>query len=87
VSQSVLFDLSGPPKYAQSLAEPLSLRPPDAALALGVSERWLWQHSHPRGCIPCAHVGSLTLYPVDLLRDWLREQAAPNKEKESESQR
>jgi excisionase family DNA binding protein len=52
----------------------LALRPREAAKALGVSERSLWEWTH-RGDIPHVRVGRTILYPVDALRDWLRQHA------------
>jgi len=52
----------------------LALRSRDASRALSVSERWLWQATKD-GLVPCIRLRGLTLYPVDLLRDWLAEQA------------
>ena len=52
---------------------PLALRPRDAAKALGISERKLWQLTHD-GLIPSAKVGRTVLYPVTGLHDWLRQQ-------------
>jgi excisionase family DNA binding protein len=54
------------------LANRLALRPAEAALALGVSERTL------RGMLsrlPCIREGGAVLIPVDSLREWLKEQA------------
>jgi predicted DNA-binding transcriptional regulator AlpA len=62
----------------QSLV-PLSLRPRDAAKALGISERTLWGLTAPRGPIPCLRVGPgkrrTVLYPVAELQAWLSQQA------------
>ena len=52
----------------------LSLRPREAAKALGVSERLLWEWTH-HGDIPHVRIGRTILYPVDSLRDWLSRQA------------
>lgn len=57
-------------------ASPLALRPKDAAKALGIGQRTLWQLSHPRGSIPTVKVGTAVLYPVDGLRAWLATEAA-----------
>jgi hypothetical protein len=54
---------------------PLSLRPKDAAKALGIGQRKLWELTSPRGPIPCVRVGTCCLYPVDELRAWLSAQA------------
>ena len=50
----------------------LALRPAEAARALGLSERALRQIL-PQ--LPHLHAGSAVLIPVDLLREWLRDQA------------
>lgn len=56
----------------------LALRPRQAAKALGVSERTLWEWTQ-RGKVPHVRLGKAILYPVDGLRRWLDEQtkAAP----------
>jgi predicted DNA-binding transcriptional regulator AlpA len=59
--------------------EKLALRRREAAKALGVSERWLWQRSHPRGDIPCVRVGGAVIYPVTELREWLSREASAAK--------
>lgn len=59
-----------------SAPAPLSLRPKDAAKALGIGQRKLWELTHPRGPIPCVRVGSCVLYPYHLLQAWLADQAA-----------
>ena len=62
-----------------SRPEPLSLRPREAAKALGISPRTLWALSAPRGPIPCVRIGpgkrQAVLYPVADLHEWLRQQA------------
>jgi len=55
---------------------PLALRPKDAAKALGIGQRKLWELSQPRGPIPCIRVGTCVLYPYQLLQGWLAEEAA-----------
>jgi excisionase family DNA binding protein len=56
----------------------LALRPREAAKALGISTRLLWQLTKD-GTIPCVRVGSgkrkTVLYPVDQLQAWLTRQA------------
>ena len=52
----------------------LALRPKDAARVLGIGERLLWSLTN-QGIIPHIKLGKATLYPVDVLRDWLAEQA------------
>ncbi len=60
--------------------KPLSLRPVQAAKALGISTRHLWQLSKD-GIIPCLRVGAgkrqIVLYPVALLQAWLEAKASP----------
>jgi excisionase family DNA binding protein len=61
------------------LTSPLALRPREAAKALGISPRLLWQLTKD-GRIPCVRVGSgkrkTVLYPVAALQDWLARQTA-----------
>ncbi|MBX3408126.1 MAG: helix-turn-helix domain-containing protein [Phycisphaeraceae bacterium] len=52
----------------------LALRPKDAAKALGIGERALWQFTKD-GVIPCVKLGRCRLYPVALLQAFLAEQA------------
>jgi hypothetical protein len=63
---------------------PLSLRPREAARALGISARTLWSLSAPRGPIPCVRIGNgnrqTVLYPVADLAAWLRSSANPKAE-------
>jgi len=54
----------------------LALRPKEAALALGISERLLWAKTNA-GEIPCIRVGRRVVYPVDQLRDWMARQTKP----------
>jgi len=60
------------------LPSPLALRPRDAAKALGISARHLWQLTKDRR-IPCVRVGSgkrqTVLYPVAELQAWLSREA------------
>jgi excisionase family DNA binding protein len=60
-----------------SVSSPLALRPREAAKALGISARHLWQLTK-EGHVPCVRVGSGTrktvLYPVANLQDWLTRQ-------------
>lgn len=49
----------------------LSMRPREAAKALGVSERLLWDWTN-RGIVPHVRIGGVIVYPTDALRDWLR---------------
>jgi hypothetical protein len=52
--------------------EPLALRPRDAAQAIGISERLLWDWAHQHG-LPYVQLERLVVYPVEGLRLWLRE--------------
>jgi excisionase family DNA binding protein len=60
---------------ADELASALALRPREAAKALDISERLLWQWTHD-GDIPHVRIGRTILYPVDALRSWLNRKAA-----------
>jgi predicted DNA-binding transcriptional regulator AlpA len=61
-----------------STAEPetpcLAMRPREAAKALGISQRLLWEQTN-QGMVPHVRLGKAILYPVDSLRDWLQRQA------------
>lgn len=52
----------------------LSMRPREAAKALGISERLLWEWTD-KGVVPHVRLGKAILYPVDSLRAWLQRQA------------
>ena len=52
----------------------LGLRPREAAKALGIGERLLWSMTNA-GEIPHLRIGRAIVYPVDMLRDWMAEQA------------
>ena len=68
--------------FPTDLSSALALRPREAAKALGISARHLWQLTRD-GHIPCVRVGSgkrrTVLYPVAALQEWLTRQAAPAK--------
>jgi len=70
--------ISANPLNLSAKAEPvtpcLALRPREAAAALGVSERTLWDWTQ-RGEVPHVRRGKTIMYPVDTLRRWLDEQA------------
>ncbi|MCH8969666.1 MAG: helix-turn-helix domain-containing protein [Planctomycetes bacterium] len=57
-----------------SNAVSLGLRPREAAKALGIGERLLWSMTNA-GEIPHLRIGRAIVYPVDMLRDWMAEQA------------
>ena len=52
----------------------LALRPKQAAKALGIGERLLWSKTNI-GEIPHVRIGRAVIYPIDLLREYLNEQA------------
>ena len=60
----------------QTNTTPLALRPREAAAALGIGQRKLWQLTQPRGPIPCVRVGAAVLYPRGLLEAWLTNEAS-----------
>jgi predicted DNA-binding transcriptional regulator AlpA len=62
-------------KSEPAAAPRLALRPKDAALALGISERLLWQLTKDDR-IPHIRIGRAVVYPVSKLQDWLNAQAA-----------
>ena len=54
----------------------LALRPKDAAKALGIGERKLWEITADRTSgIPHVRFGRAVVYPVDELRRWLAAQS------------
>jgi excisionase family DNA binding protein len=67
---------------ATNVASPLALRPREAAKALGISPRLLWQLTKD-GHVPCVRIGSgkrrTVLYPLADLQAWLTRQAATRK--------
>lgn len=52
----------------------LSLRPREAAKAIGISERSLWTLTKANE-VPHTRLGKSVLYPVDALRKWLEARA------------
>jgi excisionase family DNA binding protein len=58
--------------------EPLALRPREAAKALGICERTLFD-LNKAGEIPCVRIGWAILYPVETLRAWLAAKAGAAK--------
>ncbi len=65
-------------KSAEDGAVPqLALRPKDAARALGIRERKMWEITADRTSgIPHVRFGKAILYPVRELQDWLAQRAA-----------
>ncbi len=60
------------PETAVRLSERLALSIPEAAAAVGVSERLMRSILSE---IPHCHVGNRVVIPVSLLDEWLRQQA------------
>ena len=54
------------------MVEKLSLRPREAAQALGISERTLWSLCQ-RDEIPHVKTGRVVLFPIESLKRWLME--------------
>jgi excisionase family DNA binding protein len=52
----------------------LALRPREAAKALGIGARKLWELTNI-GAVPHVRLGRAIVYPVSLLEKWLAEQA------------
>jgi excisionase family DNA binding protein len=63
---------------SESSESTLALRPREAAKALRISPRLLWQLTHD-GLIPCVRIGTgkrrTVLYPLAELTAWLSRQA------------
>jgi predicted DNA-binding transcriptional regulator AlpA len=57
----------------------LSMRPKEAAAALGISERLLWDWTK-RQLVPHVRIGGVVVYPTDALRDWLQKRAVSSDE-------
>jgi excisionase family DNA binding protein len=60
------------------IPSPLALRPREAAKALSISPRLLWQLTKD-GHVPCVRVGNgkrqTVLYPLEELKAWLSQKA------------
>jgi hypothetical protein len=52
----------------------LALRPKEAALALGISERLLWSKTNC-GEIPHCRINRTVVYPIHLLKEYLTDNA------------
>jgi len=64
------------------VSSPLAMRPREAAKALGISPRLLWQLTKDEH-IPCVRIGAgkrrTVLYPLADLQAWLTQQAVTTK--------
>jgi len=58
-------------KTATVQHEQLLLRPREAARSLNISERQLWQHTHPRGPIPATRIGKCVRYSREALAEFI----------------
>ena len=58
----------------------LALRPREAAIALGMSEKSLWERTIPRGDIPAVKQGSRTCYFIHHLQAWADKELARQQE-------
>ncbi len=54
----------------------LAYRAREAATALGMSEKALWDRTSPRGDIPAVKIGSRVLYFVHQIQGWADEELA-----------
>lgn len=54
----------------ERLPDALAYRPKDAARALGISERTLWDWTRTEG-LPHVRIGNVVLYPVGCVKQWL----------------
>lgn len=75
--------ISPPPSPDRSSAPPrLALRPKEAAQALGIGERKLWEITADQTSgIPHARFGKCVVYPVRELENWLAQQATEGRSK------
>lgn len=46
----------------------------EAAQSLSICPKTLWNHTVPRGTIPCVRIGTRVLYDPDDLRRWIAAQ-------------
>jgi hypothetical protein len=66
-------------KAAQATSIPrIGLRPRDAAIALGIGQRKLWELTNC-GVLPCVRLGRTVIYPVAMLEEYLRKNATGGK--------
>ncbi len=58
----------------------LGLRPKEAAAALGIGKRKLWEITADRTSgIPHLRLGKVVIYPVRELQDWLAQRTEPKR--------
>jgi excisionase family DNA binding protein len=73
-----------------TFSSPLALRAKEAARALGISHRTLWQLTKD-GHVPCVRLGTGTrktiLYPTEMLQGWLASRAKKTSDDCSEDAR
>lgn len=50
------------------------LKPREAARRLSISERQLWEHTHPRGPIRCVRIGGCVRYSPNALQAYIDNQ-------------
>ena len=63
-----------PKQFSEAMNEPMGVRRRQAAALLGISERHLDELTKS-GRIPSVRLGRAVIYPVDLLRAWLEQEA------------
>lgn len=64
----------------------LALRPREAAIALGMSEKCLWQKTYPRGDIPAVKIGSRVTYFSHQILGWADKELARQRQAETGGQ-
>lgn len=66
---------TGPDESSRTAFRPLALRPRDAARALGIGQRKLWELTDA-GAIPHLRFGRAVAYSVAALEKWLADESA-----------
>ena len=80
IQEGVEKDQRAPAAQPDPAIPCLALRPREAAKALGIGERKLWELTADRSSgIPFVRFGRAILYPVRELMDWLAEMAKEKK--------
>lgn len=72
VVETVLQDLNG-----KRSTPTLALKPRDAAAAIGISERLLWERTKA-GEVPHKRIASRIVYPVEALRQYIEQLTTAN---------